>query len=140
VTPDDAMMAVAERLAQSVEQGDVSLLDGLFARGDVTIVENFPPHVFSGQDGVRSWAMLMRRRVENIVQLRHVFGRPQDFTRSETGVYFSLPTRWSGVQDGHPFTELGAWGFLLVEQNGGWRIRAYSWGLVSFAEQHGGDQ
>ncbi len=134
------MMAVAERLALFLERGEPSLLDGLFAQGDVTIVENFPPHVFSGQDGVRSWAMLMQRRVEHIVQLRHVFGRPQDFSRSESGVYFSLPTRWSGMQDGHSFTELGAWGFLLVEQDGGWRIRAYSWGLVSFADRQGGDQ
>jgi hypothetical protein len=130
--PDDEMMAVAGRLARFLETCDETLVDGLFSDGDVTIVENFPPHVFHGGGGLALWRVLMRQRVENIKNLRHSFGITQDFTRTDEGVYFSLPTRWSGTQDGREFTEQGGWGFVLVREDGVWRIRSYAWALVDF--------
>jgi hypothetical protein len=49
-------------------------------------------------------------------------------------LYFSLPTRWTGVRDGKPFDEHGGWSFVLVLENGRWRIRSYGWSVVSFAQ------
>ena len=46
--PDAAMLAPPEALARFLESIDKSLLDGLFSEDDVTILENFPPHLFQG--------------------------------------------------------------------------------------------
>lgn len=132
--PDAAMMAGPEALARFLETADESLvLQGVFSTGKVTILENFPPHVFTGQDGLAHWRGLMARHVGAISDLRHTFGPPQDFGRTGDTVYFSLPTRWTGVRDGRPFDEDGGWSFVQVLEDGAWRIRAYGWSVVRFA-------
>ena len=130
--PDAAMMAGPEALARFLETADPAGLDGVFSTGEVTILENFAPHVFTGQDGLAHWRALMARHVGAIGDLRHAFGPPQDFGRTDDVVYFSLPTRWTGVRDGKPFDEDGGWSFTLVWEDGGWRIRAYGWAVVRF--------
>jgi hypothetical protein len=130
--PDAAMMAAPEALARFLETADASRLDGVFSTGDVTILENFPPHVFTGQDGLAHWRELMTRHVGAIADLRHDFGAPQDFGVTSEVVHFTLPTRWSGVHQGRPFTELGGWTFVQVREGGGWRIRSYGWAVIEF--------
>ncbi|KRA66029.1 hypothetical protein ASD79_01735 [Caulobacter sp. Root655] len=132
--PDAAMMAGPEALARFLRTADETVLRGVFSTGEVTILENFPPHVFTGQAGLAHWRALMARHVGAIEDLSHTFGPPQDFGRTDDTVYFSLPTRWTGVRDGAPFDEHGGWSFVLVREDGGWRIRAYGWSVVSFAQ------
>jgi hypothetical protein len=106
----------------------------VFSAGEVTILENFAPHVFNGQDGLAHWRDLMARHVGVIGDLRHTFGPPQDFGRTGDLVYFSLPTRWTGMRDGRPFDEHGGWSFVQVFEGGRWRIRSYGWSVISFVQ------
>lgn len=132
-SPDAAMMAAPEALARFLETADETLvLAGVFSTGDLVILENFPPHVFTGQTGLAHWRGLMARHVGAIGGLRHTFGPPQDFCRTGDTVYFSLPTRWTGVRDSKPFNEHGGWSFMLVAEDGDWRIRAYGWSVTRF--------
>lgn len=131
--PDSAMMAAPEALARFLETGDAAPLDDAFSSGDITILENFPPHVFNGQSGLTEWKALMARHVGAIEQLRHSFGSPQDFSVTGDTVHFTLPTRWRGVRDGNPFNELGGWSFVQVREADCWRIRSYGWAVVEFA-------
>jgi len=127
------MMAAPQALARFLETGDVALLNGAFSAGDVTILENFPPHVFDGQSGLAEWKALMAQHVGAIAELRHTFEAPQDFGLTGDTVHFTLPTRWRGVRDGRPFNELGGWTFVQVRENDRWRIRSYGWAVVEFA-------
>lgn len=130
---DPAMMAAPEALARFLETGDEAQLDGVFSTGDVTILENFPPHIFHGQAGLALWRATMAKHVGAIGDLRHTFGRPQDFGVTGDLIHFTLPTRWSGVRDGAPFKELGGWTFVQVREDDRWRIRSYGWAVVEFA-------
>jgi hypothetical protein len=132
--PEAAMMAGPEALARFLETADEGFVDGVFSTGDLTILENFPPHVFTGQAGLDHWRGLMARHVGAISELRHTFGPPQDFVRTGDTAYFSLPTRWTGVRDGKPFDERGGWSFVLVLEDGAWRIRSYGWSVTSFIQ------
>lgn len=132
-TPDAAMMAAPEALALFLENAGASPLDDVFSGGDVTILENFPPHVFLGQEGLAQWRAIMTAHVGAIGELKHEFGAPQDFGLADNTVHFTLPTRWTGVRDGRRFTELGGWSVVQVREAGGWRIRSYGWAVVSFA-------
>ena len=131
--PDPAMMAAPEALARFLETGDVALLDGVFSDGEVTILENFPPHVFNGQAGLAQWKALMATHVGAIADLRHTFEPPQDFGLAGDIVHFTLPTRWCGVRDSKAFSELGGWTFVQVREADCWRIRSYGWAVVEFA-------
>jgi len=130
--PDADMMAAPKALARFLETADASLLAGVFSDGDVTILENFAPHVFLGQDGLARWRAIMAAHVGPIGGLKHQFGTPQDFTATAQSAHFTLPTRWTGVRDGRRFTELGGWTFVQVRQADGWRIRSYGWAVVEF--------
>jgi hypothetical protein len=129
---DPALMAAPEALARFLETGDEALLDGVFSTGDVTILENFPPHIFHGQAGLSLWRATMAKHVGAIGELRHTFEQPQDFGVTGDIVHFTLPTRWSGVRDGAPFKELGGWTFVQVREDDRWRIRSYGWAVVEF--------
>lgn len=131
-TPDPAMMAAPEALARFLETGDAALLDGAFSDGEITILENFPPHIFNGRAGLAEWKALMARHVGAIDQLRHTFGAPQDFGLTGDTVHFTLPTHWTGVRDGAAFRELGGWTFVQVREGERWRIRSYGWAVISF--------
>lgn len=132
--PDPEMMAAPRALALFLETADAAHLDGVFSTGDVTILENFPPHVFNGQEGLAHWRTLMAKHVGQIDDLRHDFEPPQDFAQTGDTVHFTLPTRWTGVRDGQAFTELGGWTFVQVREAGGWRIRSYGWAVISFEQ------
>ena len=128
--PDKEMMAAAIRLARFIASGAASPPDGLFAEKNVAIVENFPPHLFTGPVAVSMWAKQMRLHLEGVSELRYSFGEPCDFSRSGDLVYLSLPTFWRGYCDGKPFSERGGWAMVLVLERGQWRVQAYGWAVT----------
>ena len=128
--PDPAMLAAVERVAAFIETGGAASLERTFADGEVTIVENFPPHVFAGPDAVATWSGAMREHLQGATGLRHKFGRAQDFSRTGDDVFFSLPTSWRGFHQGKAFVEDGGWAFVLRRQGGGWRVRGYGWAVT----------
>jgi hypothetical protein len=132
--PDPAMLAAAERVANFIETGDASLPGRSFADGDVTILENMPPHLFVGPNAVATWSKAMREHLQGVTGLRHMFGRAQDFRRTGDEVFFSLPTTWRGVDHGTAFVEHGGWAFLLRRQGGAWRVRSYGWAVTQSSE------
>jgi hypothetical protein len=131
--PDAAMIASATRVAAFIESGGAAPLATIFADGDVTIIENFPPYVFAGPDAVAHWSQQMRGHLAGVTSLRHGFGPAYDFSRTGDEAYFSLPTTWRGVAKGKTFTENGGWAFVLKNQNGEWRVRAYGWSVTGLS-------
>lgn len=131
------MILAVERLATFMETLDGSQLANIFASSDVTIIENFAPHVFKGPDAARDWAERMRHHVGDIVDLHHAFGPAHDFGRdlSHDGdrVFFTLKTTWTGLSGGVRFQEEGGWSFVLVGEEGEWRVQAYGWAVTDFS-------
>ena len=134
--PDDAMMAGPEAIARFIATGEDAALAGVFAERDVTIIENFAPHVFAGVDAVADWTKAMRAHTEGLAGLAHRFGPACDFSRSEDLAFFSLPTEWRGLARGRRFRENGGWAFVLVAEDGEWRVRSYAWAVTEISHDH----
>jgi hypothetical protein len=66
--------------------------------------------------------------------LAATFGEAHDLKRAGNRVYFSLPTTWTGLTQGKRFEEHGAWSFVLVQEEVGWRIAGYGWGVTAYSE------
>ena len=131
--PDDAMMAGPEAIARFIATGEDAALAGVFAGRDVTIIENFAPHVFAGSDAVAEWTKAMHAHLEGLAGLSHRFGPACDFSRSGDLAFFSLPTEWRGLARGRPFRENGGWAFVLVNADGQWRVRNYAWAVTEIS-------
>ena len=130
--PDTAMMAPVESIARFIATGDDGCLS-VFAEEDVTILENFAPHLFSGPDAVGRWARAMRAHASGLSGLAHRFSPACDFRVEEGRAFFSLPTHWSGSANGRRFQEDGGWAFVLVRQGGEWRVLSYGWAVTRLA-------
>jgi hypothetical protein len=128
--PDPEMLAVAERVARFIESLDAAEIAGVFADRDVTIIENFAPYRFDGPGAVDAWASGMRAHRDATSDLHHVFGEPQDFSRTGDRVFFALPTTWTGTYRGKSFTETGGWAFMLTRQQDAWRVLSYAWAVT----------
>ena len=127
MTPD--MLEPVEKIARFIATGDEACL-AAFATKDVVILENFAPYLFAGPDAVARWASAMREHARTLGALKHSFGAVQDFACDGELAFFSLPTHWQGTTNGRPFQEDGGWSFLLVHENGEWRVKSYGWAVT----------
>ena len=111
----------------------------MFAVRGVTVIENYPPFIFSGADGVARWEAGFRQHSasDRLSQLRVVFGPAQDFSVQGERAYLSLPTTWTGRTGEKSFEEHGAWAFVLAHEGGGWKILGYGWGVTRYNESTG---
>ena len=127
--PDASMLTPVEKIARFIAGGgDENLV--AFADGDVTILENFAPHLFAGDGAVTRWAQAMRAHTSTLSDMTHSFGPAQDFSGDDAQAFFSLPTHWRGKSNGRPFEEDGGWAFLLVRQQSEWRVKSYAWAVT----------
>lgn len=128
--PTPEMMEPVEKIARFIAKPDDGHLSA-FASRDVVIVENFAPYVFDGPQAVQRWAEGMRGHVETLGALEHKFSAAQNFSTTGDRAYFSLPTRWTGRAGAQRFVEDGGWSFVLVKENGGWRVLGYGWAVTN---------
>ena len=132
---DPALLVPIEKVAQFIETGDESLLSA-FANKGVIIIENFAPHLFEGEDAVKRWSqkILSWHKPPSDLVLKHKFGTPQDISIHDNLAFLSLPTHWTISENGSQFEEDGGWAFVLVQEDGEWRVRSYGW-AVTFIEE-----
>lgn len=109
----------------------------MFADRDVTVVENYPPFIFSGPDAVARWEEGFRKHAagDHLTELAVAFGEAQDFSVAGDRAYFSLPTTWTGRAEGKSFEEHGAWSFVIVRVGTVWKVLGYGWGVTSYSEK-----
>ena len=131
--PDDEMMKPIMALTRFMITLDRKHLEGVFAHGGVTIVENFSPYVFQGQNAAANWEAGFRAHAcaDKLSDLTLYFGDAQDFGRSGERAFFTLPTTWRGKNGAQAFEEQGAWSFVLTRSTEGWLVLAYGWGVTS---------
>ena len=130
-----ALLAPIEKIARFIETGDETLLSA-FAEKGVVIIENFPPHLFEGEDAVERWSktILSWHEPPSDLVLKHSFGPPQDLRVAARLAFVSLPTHWTISHGDDSFEEDGGWAFVLVQEKGEWRVRSYGW-AVTFIEE-----
>ncbi len=129
----EKMQVPVQALVQFMATGDETDLRDAFASDGLVIVENFAPFVFQGPGAFERWREGFRRHVQGggLTELQHTFGPAQDVSLDDDTAYFVLPTTWTGRAHGRPFSEDGGWAFVLVRDQGRWRIRGYAWAVTA---------
>jgi hypothetical protein len=58
----------------------------------------------------------------------------QDLRVEENLAFLSLATHWVISEGEDSFEEDGGWAFVLVKENGEWRVRSYGWAVTFISE------
>ena len=124
--PSAEQLAPAHAIARFIATGDDAALIGVFAR-EVTIIENFTPHIFND---AASWRTEMRAHRAPLSDLGFSFAPALDFSVHEDRAFFCLPVTWTGKLHGKPFRELGGKSLVLGREDGVWRVAAYAWSVI----------
>ncbi len=137
--PSAEMMLPIQQLAAFMSTLKPGQHPTMFAAEGLCIVENFAPFMFCGPHAAADWEAGFRAHAHDLSDLLATFGEAHDFAQNGDRVYFSLPTRWTGLNQGRSFDEHGAWAFVLerTEVPAGetpWRIVGYGWGVTSYWE------
>jgi SnoaL-like domain len=112
--------------------GNVKSAFAAYAAGDITIVDEFAPHRWTGPKAAQAWAAEYDRHAQatgisdGIVK----YGEP---TRSEVEgdvAYVIVPTVYNYKQHGQATSEEGQMTFVLHQGRGVWKIRSWTWSGV----------
>lgn len=129
------MMAPVRAVAGFMATGETAGLEQAFAGAGIVVIETFAPFLFKGPRAFAHWRDGFRAHAARggLSALTWRFGEAQDFACDGGRVFFVLPTTWSGLAHGRPFTEDGGWAFVLDGDGDGgrWRIRSYAWAVTS---------
>ena len=134
---DPALLAPIEKVARFIETGDETFLSA-FAKDGVVIIENFPPHLFQGDDSVKRWSqkIISWHEPPSDLVLKHSFGTVQDLRvdKDEGLAFLSVATHWVISEGDDSFDEDGGWAFVLVQEDGDWKVRSYGWAVTFISD------
>ena len=124
--PSAEQLAPAHAIVRFIATGDNAVLDGVFTH-DVTIIENFAPHIFRDAE---QWRTAMQAHRAPLTDLAYSFAPALDFSVTDVRAFFTIPVTWTGKLRGTPFRELGGKSFVLQHESGIWRVAGYAWSVM----------
>ena len=109
--------------------GDEKAVSASYASGDIVIVDEFAPHIWTGPQAPQDWASDYDKHAQaNGVSNSSVkYGAP---TRTEVEgdkAYVVIPTVYDYKEHGKAITEEGQMTFVLRTEKDAWKIVSWTW-------------
>jgi ketosteroid isomerase-like protein len=123
------MTAPIHQFIDGFNAGDVNSAYAAYASGDVVIVDEFAPHLWTGPHAPQDWAADYDKHTQatGVTDGSVKYSAP---TRTETegdAAYVVVPTVYIYKEHGKPLTEEGQMTFVLRKEQGAWKIRGWTW-------------
>jgi hypothetical protein len=128
--PHADLVEPIRRVVRFMETLELGHLDGVFS-GDAEIIDSFSPFIFSGREGVLSWARGYVAHIGEHIDLRASFGEAQEVGRMGDTAFISQPISWRYRLDAREVHETGGLAVVLRRQAGRWCIRRSAWAVVT---------
>ncbi len=109
--------------------GDVKSAYAAYATGDIVIVDEFAPHLWTGPQAPHQWAADYDKHTQatGVSEGSVKYGVPTR-TEIEGGVaYVVVPTTYLYKEHGQPLVEEGQMTFVLRMEAGTWKIGGWTW-------------
>ena len=129
--PSDVTVPIRQFI-EGFNNGDLKSAYASLATGDITIVDEFAPHLWTGSQAAQQWVADYDTHAKatgvsgGMVQ----YGAP---TRSEIQddlAYVIVPTVYLYKEHGQSMAEEGQLTFVLHAEAGAWKIRSWIWSGV----------
>jgi hypothetical protein len=129
--PTDVMVPIRQFI-DGFNTGDTHSAFAAYEDGDITIIDEFSPHRWTGPNAAKEWAVDYDKHATatGVTGGLVKYSAP---TRTEIGddlAYVIIPTVYLYKQNGTPFAEEGHMTFVLHAEQSGWKIRSWTWSGV----------
>lgn len=112
--------------------GNVQSAFAAYSSGNITIIDEFAPHIWTGPDAAHQWADAYEKHAQTtgVADGKVTYSKP---TRTEVDgdvAYVIMPTVYVYNEHGKPMREEGQMTVVLNHEAGGWKIRSWTWSGV----------
>jgi ketosteroid isomerase-like protein len=127
--PISDVIAPIHQFIDGFNSGDTKSGYAAYARGSISITDEFAPHLWVGSNAAHAWAAAYEKHAQatGVSDGSVKYGDP---TRTEVEgdlAYVIIPTVYLYKEHGQPTQEEGQMTFVLHRGSGGWKIRAWTW-------------
>ena len=126
------MMAVIQTDFQGFNTNDFALSNSQYV-SDVVIIDETPPYRWEGPGAnTRYWADFRKfAKTIKLTSYHLSFQKPAYWEETNGRAYVVLPTIFTGVAGGKPFTETGVETYLLIKVGATWKTQGWAYGKTS---------
>ena len=129
VVASEDVTAPIHQFIDGFNTGDVKSAYAAYASGDIMIIDEFAPHVWTGPHAAQDWAADYNKHAQATgVSDGSVKYGAATRTEIEADVaYVVIPTVYNYKDHGQATTEEGQMTFVLRKEKGAWKIGAWTW-------------
>jgi hypothetical protein len=126
-TPD--VSAPIRQFIDGFNSGDTKSAYAAYATGDVSIIDEFAPSLWTGPHAAQEWAAAYAKHAEatGVTDGSVTYGAPRRTEVAGNSAYVIIPTTYLYKEKGKAMAEEGQMTFALVAEGGAWKIRGWTW-------------
>ena len=126
------VMQPIRQFIDSFNAGDSKTAFAAWAKGDITIIDEFPPYRWVGPQAPRVWAADDDKfdRATGVTEPSVKYGEPSRSEIEGDAAYVIVPAVYIYKQHGVAMAEEGQITFVLRAEEPGWKIASWTWSGV----------
>ncbi len=123
------LVAPLRQFIDAFNKGDSASAYATYAKGEITIVDEFAPHRWTGPHAAQDWAAAYDKHAQatGVSDGQVKYGAPTRIEREGEFAYVILPTEYLYKERGKAMDEKGQITAVLHKEDGAWKIRAWTW-------------
>ena len=131
-----AFAATKEDVAAPIRQfidgfnkGDTTAAYAAYAKGDISIIDEFAPHHWNGPHAAQDWAAAYDKHAQatGVTDGLVKYSAPTRTEIEGDQAYVVMPTEYLYKEHGKAMDEKGEITAVLHKEGGAWKIRAWTW-------------
>jgi ketosteroid isomerase-like protein len=127
-TPAD-VTAPIRQFIDGFNTGDTKSAFAAYAKGDITIIDEFAPHVWMGPHAAQDWAadFAKNAKATGVTDAKVTYSAAVRTEIEGDVAYVVMPTGYVYKLKGTPMEEKGQITVVLHRQADGWKMRGWTW-------------
>ena len=127
-----AQTDVAAPIRQFIDgfnSGDTKSAFAAYAKGDITIIDEFAPHVWLGANAAQDWAADFEKNAKatGVSDAKVTYSAAVRTEVEGDVAYVVMPTGYVYKLKGKPMEEKGQITVVLHKEAGAWKMRGWAW-------------
>ncbi len=128
-TPEDQLLEPIRLMVDSFNKGDLKTAATAVAPAGIVIIDDAPPHVWSGPDALESWSKALEAadQAEGITDDFETYGKPTRVVVGADRGYVVLLAVYTFKRKGVAKREVAQIVYTLQKGANGWLVTGFSW-------------